>query len=78
MPRIIVFTRHISRKIGGGEEFLAGLGRLYPNDILVVENDYEKIPANVRIFLRNNGLQLCEFSSSRRTIMNNWRESSRS
>jgi glycosyltransferase involved in cell wall biosynthesis len=51
-----MFTGHTSLKIGGLEEFFARLGSEQPDDVLLVENDYDRIPDSVKTFFHERNL----------------------
>ncbi len=58
MPRIALFTGHISKKVGGFEEYFIQLNAERQGDLLVIENDYHAIPDGVKRRLEEAGLQL--------------------
>ncbi|MEE9270659.1 MAG: glycosyltransferase family 4 protein [Candidatus Krumholzibacteria bacterium] len=58
MPKILMFTGHTSLKIGGLEEFFARLGSESADDLVLVENDYERIPDSVRTFFDERNLHV--------------------
>lgn len=51
-----MFSGHTSLKVGGLEEFFARLARA--GDVLLVENDYEEIPASVRTYFKEQNVSL--------------------
>ena len=57
-PRILFITGHQSRKLGGLEEYLLRLNAEFGRDLMVVENDYAAIPAEVRERFEAAGLNI--------------------
>ena len=58
MPKIVIFTGHTSSKIGSLEDFATKMAAAVNSDekstMLLVENDYDRVPESVRSHFKNS------------------------